>query len=148
MPEQHRCGRRDDMARWMAAQRGEQFSTAGLAQPDTWEERNDPSAPGLLGNGQRCCSYCGSMHPEDFLQAIETGWEVGPTDKNYKVYVTEKVGPGTFSKQSGRHHKFYFQHLDQAQQARFVELFNAKKMRIGCPGHFYAPPYFMRVTYG
>jgi hypothetical protein len=35
----------------------------------------------------RSCSYCGSMHPDDFFDAIERGCEIGPTDKNYKVYV-------------------------------------------------------------
>lgn len=35
------------------------------------------------------CSYCGSMHPESFLRGVEKGdLVVGPTDKNYKVYLT------------------------------------------------------------
>lgn len=33
------------------------------------------------------CSYCGSLSPEQFFAAIEAGAELGPTDKNYKVYV-------------------------------------------------------------
>lgn len=33
------------------------------------------------------CSYCGSLSPELFFKAIEDKCELGPTDKNYKVYV-------------------------------------------------------------
>lgn len=98
--------------------------------------------PGSIGAGQRCCSYCGSMHPDDFFAAIEAGWEVEPTDKNYKSYVTEKLG-GALQPVSGKHHKFYFQHLDTAQQQRFIELLNTGKMRLGYPGRFYALPFFI-----
>jgi hypothetical protein len=35
----------------------------------------------------RSCSYCGSIHPDDFFAAIEAGSELGPTDKDYKVYI-------------------------------------------------------------
>lgn len=38
--------------------------------------------------------------------------------------------------------KFYFQHLDDAGQDRFITLVNERKMKIGYPGHFYARPYF------
>lgn len=41
------------------------------------------------------CSYCGSISSDLFFQCIETGCEVIPTDKNYKVYVkiaNPKVG--------------------------------------------------------
>ena len=38
-------------------------------------------------DGNRTCSYCGSMHPNDFFVAIASGAEIGPTDKSYKVYV-------------------------------------------------------------
>ena len=79
------------------------------------------------------CSYCGSISPEAFFEAIERGTELGPTDKNYKVYVgvTE-------------HQKFYFQHLSQDERTRFVDLFNAGTLKIGYPGRFYVVPFFMR----
>ncbi|MGW2692350.1 hypothetical protein ACWC3Y_10870 [Streptomyces sp. NPDC001296] len=38
--------------------------------------------------------------------------------------------------------KFYFQHLSEQQQDEFIELHNARRMRIGYPGHFYQPPFF------
>lgn len=43
----------------------------------TWENRDKG----------RACSYCGSMHPDDFFAAIAAGHEIVPTDKSYKVYV-------------------------------------------------------------
>lgn len=37
----------------------------------------------------RTCSYCGSIHPDDLFAALDAGTAtLGPTDKNYKVYVT------------------------------------------------------------
>lgn len=42
------------------------------------------------------------------------------------------------------HGKFYFQHLDQAGQDKFIELHNAKAIKIGYPGHFYVMPFFAK----
>lgn len=36
------------------------------------------------------CSYCGSISPDAFFRAIDEGCELGPTDKDYKVYVDLK----------------------------------------------------------
>lgn len=59
--------------------------------------------------------------------------------KNYRdgtwVHVTTR-GPIN-------HAKFYFQHLSEAEMQRFVDLFNARKLNIGFPGHFYVEPFFM-----
>lgn len=79
------------------------------------------------------CSFCGSIAPDVFIHAAESGVELGPTDKDYKVYVS--IGEGR---------KFYFQHLDGPQKERFVELLNAKKLNIGFPGRFYMQPFFVR----
>ena len=84
------------------------------------------------------CSYCGSMNPEEFFAQIEAGAELGPTDKNYKVYVGE----------AGSHRgKFYFQHLSKEHQVRFIVLYNSGKMKIGPPGEFYVKPYFCTEMY-
>ncbi len=69
------------------------------------------------------------MSQEAFFAAIEEGKELGPTDKSYKVYV-------------GGSGKFYFQHLDEDGQNKFIELANEKKLKIGFPGHFYVLPFF------
>lgn len=98
---------------------------------DIWR-LNPSEPPGIVGAGQRCCSYCGSMHPDDLFAAIERGDELGPTDKNYKLYVGKSPG-----------HKFYFLHLSQSQQLQFVDLANSRKLNIGYPGHFYVMPFFM-----
>lgn len=50
-------------------------------------------------NGDRTCSYCGSLHPDDFLDIIrryvngEPGYSFSLTDKNYKVYA-QRAGVG------------------------------------------------------
>lgn len=82
--------------------------------------------------GDDTCSYCGSLSPEKLFEAIEAGAELGPTDKNYKVYVSG----------AGFENKFYFQHLSVEEQARFVTLLNERKVNVGYPGHFYVLPFF------
>lgn len=133
------------------------------------------------------CSYCGSLSPEALFRAIDEGCELGPTDKNYKVYVDRpdpdvgkpwiygsanflQSGPGWVEvtpenmaslpqdtrhmlrpgewvlvepKQRMRQNKFYFQHLSVDERKRFIELLNAKALKIGYPGHFYVLPFFM-----
>lgn len=111
--EPQRCGRRDD---FLAPNRDD-----GVA-PDVWESRA----------GVRACSYCGSMHPDDVFAAIEAGKMLDPTDKNYKVYVRGVPGVG----------KFYFQHFDEAQCRRFIDLLNAKRVTIAGAG-FYVRPFFI-----
>jgi hypothetical protein len=72
------------------------------------------------------------------MELVQSGAEIGPTDKNYKAYVevtpTELQQLGTM--------KFYFQHLSEEQRARFIELHNMGVMQIGYPGYFYVKPFF------
>lgn len=82
-----------------------------------------------MWRGDKTCSYCGSLHPDEFFKAIEEGLEITPTDKSYKVYVSGSK-------------KFYFQHLSTDQQKRFIELVNAGQVNMGYPGYFYVLPYF------
>ena len=43
---------------------------------------------GLISQkGERSCSYCGSLHPDRFMELVREGWLVGPTDKSYKAYL-------------------------------------------------------------
>lgn len=94
---------------------------------DTWTKRD----------GFWCCSYCGSIHPDDLIRIMQTNGELGPTDKAYKVYVS------TSDKRWG---KFYFQHLSLEQRHQFIDLYNAnpRTFTIGYPGHFYVTPFFVR----
>lgn len=58
-------------------------------------------------------------------------WSDGP------LWVKPSPRPAT------REAKFYFQHLDDAGMNRFIELLNAKTMKLAYPGHFYSRPYFI-----
>jgi len=102
---------------------------------DTWDIRDN----------FRACSFCGSMHPEDLLNLLANGCSISPTDKNYKIYVS----PGVVA-QSRREGKFYFQHFNEAQMVRFIELYNTKPRPfiIGYPGDFYVLPFFVRKSQG
>lgn len=76
------------------------------------------------------CSFCGSLHPGEFIDLLATGLEIIPTDKAYKAYLEGGA-------------KFYYQHLSDAQIHRFIELYNSKVMNVGYPGYFYVLPFFM-----
>lgn len=175
--EQQTCGRRmTDGGPWERAE--------GL---DRWEA----SGHGLNGQQEagHSCSFCGSLHPADFLRLVSEGWIVGATDKTYKAYLArpysaeevasrraqwevtdptvravreigerdgktaeqiaadvDKVAEVALSPSLGATiAKFYFQHLDEAQRAEFIDLYNSKQMRID-GGNFYVMPYFCKPT--
>lgn len=112
MPENtHLCPRRQEVF---------QAARFGAPEFDCWTERDT-------------CSWCGSLHPDLFMERVRAGDQLGPTDKNYKVYI-------------GSTEKFYFQHLSEEQMKELIDLLNARKLNIGYPGHFYRLPYFMRVN--
>ena len=95
---------------------------------DTYDVREEGGLPK--------CSYCGSVEPNAFLDRLEAGDELGPTDKNYKAYLEHSVG----------FNKFYYQHLDQPEQrARFIALLNERKVKFGYPGRFTVLPYFLTL---
>lgn len=99
--------------------------------PDTWDIREQMHK----GLRARHCSYCGSLHPDDFMQRIKEGWQVGATDKSYKAYLGSPEG-------RSQETKFYFQHLSADQRREFVDLYNAKAIRFS-GGGFYRLPFFM-----
>lgn len=78
------------------------------------------------------CSYCGSLSPDELFERIEQEHELIPTDKNYKVYI----------RAGGHQRKFYFQHLSDDEQQRFLDLLNARTLHIAYPGYFYRLPFF------
>ena len=83
------------------------------------------------------CSYCGSVSGDVFMARLEASdIALGPTDKNYKVYVTNRGGPSIGQ-------KFYFMHLTEAQKIRFIELMNERKLCFDSPGGFYRMPFFV-----
>ena len=52
---------------------------------DTWDKRGG----GIVGQEKigPGCSFCGSLHPDRFMELVREGWVVGPTDKGYKAYL-------------------------------------------------------------
>lgn len=105
---------------------------AGGPNQDRWDIR-EQMAHGLVA---RHCSYCGSLHPDDFMEKVREGWAVGATDKNYKAYLAKPNQPG------GMESKFYFQHLNDDQKREFVDLYNAGRVHMP-GGRFYRYPFFM-----
>lgn len=95
LPEPMTCGRRFN----------------GDKDLDRWEK--------FKVNGDRVCSYCGSLHPEDLFAIVKasaeapedaeygTVPEIEPSDKSYKIYVKQ---PGVRNAHEGGI-KFYTQHL-------------------------------------
>lgn len=131
--------------------------------------RRGPSCASTLGKDgrdvwlpDRSCSYCGSLHPDDFMARVEAGdAELVGTDKDYKVYIHNAGGSpfkqtyrenadvpiDDLSKWTTREiqeHKFYWYHLSEAQKQRFIELWNAKQLRLEPNFGIYRWPYFMR----
>jgi len=123
--------------------------------------------PGYPGDDG--CPRCGSLWADTFMARLEAGdVTLAPTDKDYKVYIRNDDG-APFKQTFGSHHewnpdgsqgakvgfhwitrdapqtKFYFQALSPEQQTRFVELYNAKRLKLEFPGHFYRLPFFMRI---
>lgn len=92
------------------------------------------------------CSYCGSLSPAKFFEAIDAGAALDPTDKNYKVY-TGKVGRDGRELHRSPTGKFYFQHLSVPERKRFVELSNAGQLHMP-HGWFYVLPFFMQSAGG
>lgn len=119
---------------------------------DSWrEDDRDPEGVGHPNPGP-CCSFCGSLHPEKFLELIADGWTVEPTDKTYKAYLpltldrprsdVDPEAPLSVAFFGGRA-KFYYQHFTEEQMQRFVDLYDDNTMRLGRPGYFYRMPFFM-----
>jgi len=74
-------------------------------------------------NGDRTCSYCGSLHPEDFLDIMikyieqEPGYRLETTSKPYKIYANRS---GVQNASQGGI-KFYFNHLVDPEHHELFE---------------------------
>ena len=124
----HRCGRREPFDPNHASPFKPPYGDGGEEFPDAYQQ---------IGGEERC-SYCGAVSGDSFMAFAEAGGQLGPTDKGYKVYLEPTEGvqrPGM---------KFYFQHLSDEQRTRFIELINARTLKIGYPGYFYVLPYFCK----
>lgn len=103
-----RCGRRGESVHGM-------YDQSPL--PDTWDMGPD---------GNRTCSYCGSIHPDDFMRVCRLTLEderygVEGTTKSYKVYVRI---PGVVNASQGAI-KFYMAHAPKDPTEEEQELFRS-----------------------
>ena len=78
----------------------------------------------------RTCSYCGSLHPDDFMQAVRDGKQLTSTSKNYKVNLDNNK-------------KFYFGHLSKDQMQEFTQLYKDNLIKFSGESSFYCLPFFM-----
>lgn len=85
----------------------------------------------------RQCSYCGSLHPDDFMQWVREGYKLDVTDKDYKIYLCNAPTKSPTG-------KFYFYHLSEDQMKEFVDLYNQNKLNFG-EFHFAVFPFFMKT---
>jgi hypothetical protein len=69
---------------------------------------------------------------------MPTRADLTPDEIKANHYTRDIMGPAS----SVTNEKFYFRHLSNDQRQRFVELLNAKRVKIGYPGHFYVLPFF------
>jgi hypothetical protein len=97
--------------------------------------------------------YVTVPHPQAG-ETIRVGSSSGPTfnrngDLNIADATDEEKATGRYERISmgtapaTRQAKFYFQHFDEADCQRFIDLLNAKKLNLGVPGYFYARPFFI-----
>lgn len=115
LPELMTCGRRfDTYPGGIPAHhdRGQEL--------DRWQK--------FKSNGDRVCSYCGSLHPDDFFAAVKAAADapegsgyrevvaIEPSDKIYKIYVSK---PGVRNAMEGGI-KFYTQHLPRDEQGKLL----------------------------
>lgn len=122
--EKHTCPRRAENG----MERDDSPFVGAGTNKDDWTVREK--------GGLRKCSYCGSVHPDDFIAQLRAGVKLGVTDKNYKAYLEYE---------STQMNKFYYQHLDAGQRNEFIDLLNAGQVRFDWPGTFTVFPYFIKI---
>ncbi len=81
------------------------------------------------------CSYCGSLKPSVFFQALADGAEYHATTKSYKVYLGVSEAPRTRGAC-----KFYFVHMNKSDKLRFIDLMNDGTIKVS------VMPYFVRKS--
>lgn len=86
---------------------------------DEWQDRG----------GDRCCSFCGSIHPEDVINKIEKhGFGIiGQTDKRYKFYVGVNCPNPIPKDEWGGGSKYYRHHDTDEFIKKWNELINKTK---------------------
>lgn len=115
-----------------------------------------------IWGADECCSFCGSLNPNVFMERIENGTLLlEPTNKNYKVYISphkdsiplkqsvregfqgENPSEWNWTLKDVDYGKFYFQHLSDEQMKKFVELLNRKEVKFNLVRGFTVLPFFI-----
>lgn len=118
-----RCGRREGTVHGGTDMRGRRLQPGDL--PDTWDMGPD---------GNRTCSWCGSVHPDDFMKICRAAltdpeYDVSMSDKRYKAYVRV---PGVVNASQGAI-KFYMHHApaepSDEEQRVFAEALRVCRQR-------------------
>ena len=106
-----------------------QYVLKNLPNEDNWEYRS------IFKNDElnKFCSFCGSLHPKIFLDLVEKGAILVPTDKNYKAYIEYQNSTS----------KFYFWHLSKSNISRYIKIAEQRKINFAFPGFFYKKPFFL-----
>lgn len=110
LPEPMTCGRRmNDFGPWERS-----------GSLDRWQK--------FKSNGNRVCSFCGSLHPDDFFALVKASAEapedavhlsvveIEPSTKRYKIYVHQ---PGVRNAMEGGI-KFYIHHLPRDEDGEIA----------------------------
>lgn len=86
-----------------------------MTQVGSWERKEGIDSWTVRPNGDRTCSFCGSLHEDDFVAIIEAygngepGYRFDPSTKGYKRYANR---PGVSNATEGGI-KFYGWHIDK-----------------------------------
>lgn len=94
--------------------RGHTPAYPGMPETDHWRTMPD---------GSRVCSFCGSLHEEDFIDILQhyvagdEGYRFDTTTKGYKWYANR---PGVRNAGDGGI-KFYNWHVDRSDEAVLLE---------------------------
>jgi len=88
-----------------------------------WEKRENIDIWTKMPNGDRCCSFCGSIHPSDLIEIVKSHGRgaIEFTNKSYKWYVHR---PGVSNAMQGGI-KYYRYHDTEAFVKELNEIFNA-----------------------
>jgi hypothetical protein len=55
---------------------------------DEWRDDRGLAGQNRIGLS---CSFCGSLHPDRFMELLREGWVLVPTDKRYKSYLSRPL---------------------------------------------------------
>lgn len=152
MSNTHLCPRRDEVPAVFRKPEHDTWredgscSYCGSMNPDTLMERLRAGTVILEPTDKNYKLYVRNEGGEPFKQTYRSGCPQSPcpdiVDAEGKIdvekcthWVTREISTA----------KFYFQHLSQAQQHEFIDLLNAKRLKLDRPGFFYRLPFFIKV---